>query len=399
MKRIQLRSRLCLLLAVLFLLTLTPVAEEAYIEGEVRGHGDPKSWVTLMTNPTEEDLRTSAEGLEFLKRHEGYVAEPYGDYSQQSIGYGCNVTFAKKYGFSTTYLSKQDAHDLLVCVVAEFEAELDWFLLVNDIDVSQPQYDALLSFTYNLGTGWFINGCRLSRTLIRGTYTINSFASDMGIWCSAGGSIHNGLINRRIDEIILFLDGAYDRADSELEFCTLRYNGEGERENSIDYFQKGQPYGHFSGIKPPTGTSNPCFLGWYTAAGALLQESTIVVEDLTVYARWGSAPLPDSYEILNLKLLDEADRELDAIPEGGFYVSAEIYKALDCGPSVVMLVTYTNQGRMLDTVFLKANVPGGTIYELGTWVDNPLGRVGKVKAFVLPSLSDPTPLCDAQEIS
>ncbi len=109
--------------------------------------------------------------------------------------------------------------------------------------------------------------------------------------------------------------------------------------------------------------------------------------------------MPDSYEILNLKLLDEADRELDAIPEGGFYVSAEIYKALDCGPSVVMMVTYTDQGRMLDTVFLKANVPGGTIYELGTWVDNALGRVGKVKAFVLSSLSDPAPLCEAKSVS
>jgi len=396
MKRNNLKSRLCLLLAILVFLMQTPVtAEGVWIEGEVTGQNGPKSWVTLMENPTQEDLRTSEAGLEFLKTHEGYAAEPYGDYSQTSIGYGCRTEYAEKYGFSTTYLSRRDAHDLLICVVTEFEAELDRFLLKNDIDVTQAQYDALLSFTFNLGTGWFINGCRLSRTLIRGTYTVNSFASDMGIWCHAGGAIHNGLVNRRTDEIILFLDGAYDRADSDLEFCTLRYTGDGEPENDIDFFQKGQPYGSFSSITPPYGTSKPYFLGWYTANGALLQEHTIVYEDLTVVARWSDSPPPEGYEILELKVLDSEEQELDAIPDGGFWLSAEIYKALDCGPSVVMLVTYTDQGRMLDTVFLKTNVPGGTIYELGTWVDNALGRVGMVKAFVLSSLSDPTPLCDA----
>ena len=394
---------LCVLLLIWSSVALAAGRELAEIpeEGIVMGHRCPEAVLFEAERPTESQIRTSAAGLEFLKRHEGFVANSYGDYSQTSIGYGTSTDYARKYGFPTDVITKEQAHDLLVCVVYEMEQVLDTFLKNYQITVSQTQYDALLSFTYNNGTGWLRPGYRLSNHLINGGYSNNAFASAMGIWChvtqNGQSVILDGLVNRRLDEVTLFLAGAYTRAESELQFCTLRYTGNGNFDNDIDFFQKGEPYGAFS-VVTPLDNALPYFQGWYTEAGVRILESTIVTKDLIVQPRWGLSADTGAYEIVSLTALDEAGKPVESIPNGGFYAEVSVYKACEAGESTLLLVTYTAEGQMLDTVFLRANVPGGMTYSLGAWVDNPDGRVGMVKAVLLPSLSAPTPLTAAAEL-
>ena len=359
-------------------------------EGVVLGHEACLEDVSLLTEAqrhTEDEIRTTAKGLEFLKRHEGYRAEPYGDYSQTSIGYGTSTRLAAKYGFSTTYLSEEDAHDLLVCVVWEFEQSLNDFLASNHVAVTTAQYDALVSFTYNLGTGW-MSGCRFSRALIHGGYTPNELASAMGIWCHAGNEILDGLVNRRIDEITLFLYGLYE-TEAPL-FCTLIYQGEGWIDNDIEFFLKGEPYGGFTDTAPPA--EGYAFDGWYTGNGDRIEADDIVEQSHVVTVRWREIY---GYEVTALEAQDRSGNGLDGIPDGGFYLSAEIYKSEGTGSSVLLLVTYTDRGQLLDTYFLQADVPEGTAYSLGVWVPNRDGRVGECQAFVLESLSSAVPLCKA----
>ena len=122
----------------------------------------------------------------------------------------------------------------------------------------------------------------------------------------------------------------------------------------------------------------------------MIEADDIVEKSYVVTARWRGSY---DYTVTALEAQDRGGNELDGIPDGGFYLSAEIYKSEGTGSSVLLLVTYTDRGQLLDTYFLKANVPAGTLYSLGIWVPNRDGRVGECRAFVLESLSSAVPLC------
>ena len=387
MKRIRYMALAILLLS---LLLMTAGAKELPVkEGEVRGQF-PDDTVYLMGEwtPTEEDLQTTAEGLEFIKDHEGYVSRPYDDYSQQTIGYGCNVTLAAKYGFSTTYLTRSEAHDLLICVVWEFEQRLDDYLDTYNIRLTEDwQYDALVSFAFNC-PDFLGGGNRITRLLKSGDYAENELASAWGIWCHAGGEILAGLVTRRMDEITLFLYGLYDVR--EPLFCSLEYRGQGTIDNDIEVFRKGEPYGSFTDVEPPV--DGYVLDGWYTSAGKQITEETIVQSNLVVTARWRERY---DYEILSLEALDSQGEPVEGIPESGFYLAAEVWSGSGTGPSVLLLVTYTDRGQMLDTYFLKAAVPAGNAYSLGVWINNKSGQVGECQAILLDSLSGTKPLCQS----
>ena len=154
-------------------------------------------------------LITSDACIEMIKDLEGYVSSPRWDVAQHSIGYGCNTTFAKKYGFSTEYLSKDEAHELMLFVLDGMEKDLNHFLDKYDISVNQYQYDALISFTYNLGKSWMTPNTRLAQLLIDDDYTVNEFACAFGVYCHIGtgesAEIDPHLVSRRILETKLFL--------------------------------------------------------------------------------------------------------------------------------------------------------------------------------------------------
>ena len=59
------------------------------------------------------------------------------------------------------------------------EDTLDAFLTKYGITVTDKQYDALSSFTYNVGSTWMNSNYRLAALLIRGGYTDNELACAM----------------------------------------------------------------------------------------------------------------------------------------------------------------------------------------------------------------------------
>ena len=104
--------------------------------------------------------------------------------------------------------------------------------------------------------------------------------------------------------------------------------------------------------------------------------------------------IPD-YQLLSLVLKDSNGEELDTIPTGTFYAEATAKKDYDAEPVLIMLVTYTREGKMLQTTFLRAEVPSGSTYSQGCYINNTDGKVGEVKAFLLSSLGNPEPLSEA----
>ena len=252
-------------------------------------------------------LKTSASAVEMLKSMEGYLQKPAGDYQQYSIGYGCNTKYLREYyeeldltesdvekvisGDYPNYILKEEkAEALMLYVLMEIEEKLDAFLSKYSISVNQYQYDALISFTYNLGTAWMGNSTRLGSVLVDGDYTVNELASAMGVYCHVTSSnettVLDLLVSRRIQEIKLFLYGAYELNATDVKFCTLRYDaGDGEAETDIGFYQVGQPYQILFDAEPTDETA-PYFVGWYTDDGQKVTANTIAEGSMTVTARW-----------------------------------------------------------------------------------------------------------------
>ena len=250
-------------------------------------------------------LRITSSCVEMLKTMEGYLQKPKGDYLQYSIGYGCNTSYLRKYYdkldiskedmemvLSSSYpnyiLKEEKAEALMLYVLDEIEDTLDKFLTKYNISVNQYQYDALISLTYNVGNTWMKEDTRLASLLINGQYTVNEFASAMGVYCHAGTEVLDVLVTRRIREIKLFLYGAYQLDAVNEKFCTVLFEAEdGTVETDIAYYQEGQPYQILFGAESENPLL-PYFVGWYTEDGQkITASSTVGVEDrLTVYARF-----------------------------------------------------------------------------------------------------------------
>ena len=168
-----------------------------------------------------------------------------------------------------------------------FEEKLDKFLTENNISLSDNQYDALVSLTYNIGSGWMKDSA-LSTMLKTGLYSTNELASAMSIWChvkQSGGDyvVHDGLVSRRMAELRVFLYADY--SGSSDGFCWVRFTQteKGDRERDIAFYETGSVY------DPPFDATSDTevFLGWYTESGELLTDLT-ATENRTVYAQWES---------------------------------------------------------------------------------------------------------------
>lgn len=237
-------------------------------------------------------LRTTEKGVDMIKALEGFVEKPYFDYQQYSIGYGSRCD-RNDYPDGIT---REEADALLRENLKTFEDALDAFLTKSRVTLSDTQYDALISFTYNVGTSW-LSGSRLKDLIASGRYTDNEFASAMGIWCHVGSSaqIHTTLINRRIREIQLFLYGDYRGTNSPAFHYVIYSTEKGSREVDIALYRSGTCCDPLFGASSPEYT----FLGWYTGrkgTGTEVTASTVVSSNMTIYAYWLEPEEPDPIE-------------------------------------------------------------------------------------------------------
>lgn len=228
-------------------------------------------------------LRTSEQMISFLKQKEGFRETAYWDYSQYSIGYG-SACSKDEYPNGIT---EEQADLLLRQMLQGFEEKLDAFLNENFIILTENQYDALISLTYNTGSEW-MKKSELRNLLVSGQYTVNEFASAMGIWChvTVDGSavVLDGLVNRRIAELRIFLYGDYSGSSEGFYWVKFERTEKGDRVRDIAFYEAGSVYDPSFDALPEDGE---VFLGWYTEDGELLTDLT-ATQNRTVTARWES---------------------------------------------------------------------------------------------------------------
>jgi lysozyme len=100
----------------------------------------------------------------------------------------------------TLGLTDEQVYDLLGQDLERFER------VVNDSvepDLAQHQFDALVSFAFNVGGGAFRQSTLLKRLTARDFADV---PSQLRRWIRSGGRIVQGLVNRRENEIKLWLD-------------------------------------------------------------------------------------------------------------------------------------------------------------------------------------------------
>ena len=237
----------------------------------------------LDIDPSQIELRTTEQMIALLKSKEGFRATAYWDYSQYSIGYGSACT-KDEYPNGIT---EAQADILLREMLQGFEEKLDKFLQENYITLRDNQYDAMISLTYNIGSGWMKESA-LATLLKNGTYSNNELASAIGIWCHVKSngvtSIHDGLVARRISEINVFLYGDYSGEATGFYSVRFEQTEKGDRARDIAFYEAGSAY---DPAFEATSDDGEIFLGWYTADGTLLTDLR-ATQDLTVTARWES---------------------------------------------------------------------------------------------------------------
>jgi lysozyme len=144
--------------------------------------------------------RTSPEGVDAIKRREGFRSDVYDDGAgYPTIGYGHKLT-ADEIG-KLTQVSFAQASTLLRADLAAAEAAVMRFVTVP---LQQSEFDALVSLVFNIGAGAFRRSTLLRR-LNAGDRagTIEQF----GRWVFANGRRMAGLATRRADEAMQFRGG------------------------------------------------------------------------------------------------------------------------------------------------------------------------------------------------
>lgn len=251
---------------------------------------------TEATEPTEEITNyVSQQMLEVLKQLEGFVAKPYWDYKQWSVGYGSRCPDDKLAEYQERGITKEEAEALMLQELASFEKELQAFIAKYQLQLTQNQYDALVSFSYNCGGGWMSETTGNMYNAIISGDTGAKLAYSMLLWSRAGDEY--ALLPRRIVELNMYLNGVYEAWTYPENFRYVFLDGAGGTTSyEVHGFSTDHPTRIIYNFKSvPTGpdetgkTVTYEFDGWYTArvGGTKVEQldDTIATGEV-LYAHW-----------------------------------------------------------------------------------------------------------------
>ncbi len=144
----------------------------------------------------------SKNGLNLIKKFEGFSSKPYlCPANVPTIGYG-NTFYedGTKVTLQDNPITEERANELL-----EFIANKNFGRFVNitvKVPLNQNQFDALVSFAYNLG-----NGSLQQSTLLKKLNDSDYIGASEEFlkWNKSGGKVLSGLTKRRSAEQELFL--------------------------------------------------------------------------------------------------------------------------------------------------------------------------------------------------
>jgi lysozyme len=157
-------------------------------------------------------MNVSDKAIEMIKHHEGVRQKPYRCPAKLwTVGVGHvlypeqgRLKIDERDGFplkdaDNRTFSMEEVNAILKSDLARFERGVVLFCPVR---LTGGQFDALVSFSFNVGLGT-LQRSTLRQKVLRGD--MEGAAEELLKYCKAGGKILKGLENRRKDERALFL--------------------------------------------------------------------------------------------------------------------------------------------------------------------------------------------------
>lgn len=139
-------------------------------------------------------MKISDKGLNLIKNAEGCSLISYKcPAGVWTIGYG--HTKEVKEGMKIT------SHEAIEFLKEDCK-NVECYLSGLGLDLNQNQFDALVSFVYNVGVGNFSRSTLLNK--IRVGASVDEIKAEFRRWIYASGKVQRGLVNRREREIDLF---------------------------------------------------------------------------------------------------------------------------------------------------------------------------------------------------
>ncbi len=242
------------------------------------------------TEPAGSGLAASDACIDILKKYEGFSAKPYRDYGQWTVGYGTRCPADKLEEYQTYGISEEAAEELLKQFISGYSNEVNKFADKYSLTMTQGQFDALVLFSFNCGSGWMYSSSQnFHKTIAKGGAAdpkdvLYWFAT----WSNAGGSPLTALIRRRLAEANMYLNGQYSTSvPANYNFVIYTANG-GELPSRIHAYD--------TTAEPIVPTySGHTFMGWFTAktGGSKVTVLDESVDGMSLYARWDDAGTTD----------------------------------------------------------------------------------------------------------
>ena len=145
-------------------------------------------------------ITTSQAGIDLIKQHESFRQQAYlCPAGYWTIGYGATYYENGERVRKGDVISQAQAQKLLQFHLRTFEKEVD---NATRDDLTQHQFDALVSFCFNVGPANFKNSTLLRK--VNANPTDPSIAAEFAKWTKGGGRVLPGLVKRRSDESKLY---------------------------------------------------------------------------------------------------------------------------------------------------------------------------------------------------
>lgn len=235
------------------------------------------------------EMKSSDALIEYLKKIEGFRAKPYWDQSQWSIGYGTECPADKRAEYEANGITEETAMTLLREALKVYEEKTNALIDANQLKLQQHQFDALISFSYNCGTGWMTEYDGYFYKAVLSGDKANPFIYAMGLWSGAGGEYI--LIQRRMSEANMYINGEYkpyngaEKAFPDTYKWVFLAGCGGTVEYRIYCYDAAKPV-----ALAPKFDATPAgyqFGGWYTADGKKVEQlDNSLSRDQVLYARW-----------------------------------------------------------------------------------------------------------------
>ena len=145
--------------------------------------------------------KTSLKGVELIKKYEGFRSKPYKcEAGVATIGYGATYyPNGQKVKLTDPAIDEKHASLLLEAMLNPYEKAVDSYC--RD-DINQNQFDALVSFAYNLGNSALKNSTLLKKA--NANPNDKTIRNEFLKWVNADGKRLKGLVIRRTDEADLY---------------------------------------------------------------------------------------------------------------------------------------------------------------------------------------------------